>query len=62
MLICYILLSFYTTKLKRKNNKTKSSTAVEALCNYQTPHNHLMWDVYGSNNFEKDRDSKQMQQ
>ena len=57
MLISHILLSFYITKLKKKDNKTKSSTAFEALYNYQTPHNHLMWDVHGSNNYEKDKDS-----
>jgi len=53
--------TFCTFNLK-KGNKTKSSTAVEALCNYQTPHNQLILDVYGSNNYEKDKASKQMQQ
>ena len=62
MLISHIVLSFDTTEFKKKDNKTKLSTAVEALCNYQPPHNHLMWDVYRSSNYEKDKDCKQMQQ
>ena len=53
MLISHILLS---TKLKEKDNKTKSSRPCTIT---KLP---KIMDVYGSNNYEKDKDSKQMQQ
>ena len=61
MLISHILLSYYITKLKEYITKQNYQLS-RPLYNYQTPHNHLIWDVYGSNNYEKDKKFKQMQQ